>query len=139
MIFDLLKKYKSVVSYLIFGGLTTLVNIASYYVFFNLLKFSNVPATIIAWFLAVIFAFLTNKIWVFESKSFENKIILYEFITFFLCRISTGFIDVLIMWIAVDRYLLNAIVWKVISNMIVIILNYIASKLIIFKRAQNNE
>lgn len=127
-------KYKSVISYLFFGICTTIVNVAFYNLCYYLLKIPNVPSTIIAWFLAVIFAFITNKLWVFDSKSFNLVILRHEIITFFGARILTGLLDIAIMFIAVDILLLNPMIWKIISNILVIILNYIASKLIIFKK-----
>lgn len=130
----LFEKYKSIILYGFFGVLTTVINIASYFVCYNILKIPNVISTIVAWVLGVVFAFVTNKLFVFDSKSFEKNIILHEIITFFGCRVLTGVLDVGIMWIAVDIMNWNSILWKVISNILVIIANYIASKLVIFKK-----
>lgn len=94
---------------------------------------SNLSSTAAAWFFAVIFAFITNKIWVFGSKSFESNVFIHELITFFTCRILTGLLDMLIMYIAVDVMAWNELLWKVFSNVLVIILNFVASKLVIFK------
>ena len=121
---DLLRKYKSFITYAFFGVCTTLVNILSYRLFFFALSVPNVPSTILAWLFAVLFAFITNKIWVFESKSWALSVTISELIKFFVCRIATG--------VAVDKMQWNALVWKVISNVIVIVLNYVASKLVIF-------
>ena len=126
-------KYKSIIAYVFFGGCTTLVNTAVYYLCYNLLGISNVVATVIAWLLAVLFAFITNKLWVFESKSFSAQVLRRELPSFFAARLLTGLLDLLIMYIAVDRLQLNALLWKLLSNVIVIILNYIASKLFVFK------
>lgn len=131
---SLLIKYKSIIMYAVFGVLTTLVNMAVYYGCFNLLSIPNVPSTIIAWILAVIFAFITNKLWVFDSKSFDGKTLAHEIPTFFGARIMTGILDVGIMCLAVDVLNWNSTVWKLISNVIVIVLNYVASKLVIFKK-----
>lgn len=125
---------KSVVSYLFFGVCTTGINLASYYILYEILNFGNITATISAWLFAVIFAFITNKLFVFGSKDLNMKVILYETITFFSCRILTGVLDVIIMYLAVDIMGWHAMIWKLISNVLVIILNYLASKLIIFKR-----
>lgn len=94
----------------------------------------NVVANIFAWLFAVIIAYITNKLWVFESKSLDIKKLLYELISFFGCRIITGMADLLIMYITVDHMHLNAIVMKIIANIIVIVSNYIASKYLIFKK-----
>ena len=134
MLLDLFKKYYSLISYAFFGVLTTVVNIVSYYLFYNILEFSNVISNCIAWFLAVVFAYITNKLFVFDSKSFKIKILIAEITSFFVCRILTGVLDVGIMYFAVDVFDLNSTLWKVISNIIVIVLNYVASKLFIFKK-----
>ncbi len=131
---DLLKKYKSVILYIIFGVLTTLVNIATYYIFYNLLCVANVISTIVAWILAVVFAFVVNKLFVFESVSWRKDIVFKEIRDFFTCRILTGLLDVGIMYVAVDLLSWNSMIWKLISNILVTMLNYIASKFIIFKR-----
>lgn len=130
----LIKKYKDLILYLFFGGCTTLVNVASYYVSYTLLTIPNVPSTILAWVFAVIFAYITNKLWVFNSKSFDVTILKHEIPTFFAARILTGILDVIIMYVAVDVLQMNATIWKLISNVLVVILNYIASKLVIFKK-----
>ncbi len=129
---DLFKKYKSFIFYAFFGVCTTLVNLLFYRLFYFVLGISNVPSTVIAWFFAVLFAFITNKLWVFDSKSFEITTFLPELVKFFICRIATGLLDVLIMWLAVDKMKWNAMAWKLISNVLVIVLNYAASKLVIF-------
>ena len=129
--FEIYKKYKMPILYLIFGGLTTILNIATYFIFYNVFKISNVTSTIIAWIIGVIFAFITNKIYVFESKS---KSIFYELTTFLACRLATGVIDLGIMYLTVDILKLNGLLMKIISNIIVIILNFVFSKLIVFKK-----
>jgi len=127
---NLYNKYKMQILYLFFGGLTTIINIIAYYISAYLFNLNTVTSTIIAWFLSVIFAFITNKIFVFESKS---KSIFYELYKFFACRIGTGLLDLAIMYITVDLLNWNDLIMKIISNVIVIILNYILSKVIVFK------
>lgn len=131
---QLFNKYKAEILYLFFGGCTTLVNIISYYLFYNIAGVSNVISTVIAWILSVLFAYITNRIFVFESKNNGFKGILLETTSFFACRLLTGALDVLIMWLAVDIMHYNSLLFKIISNVIVIILNYFASKLFIFKK-----
>lgn len=131
------QKYKSIIAYLFFGVLTTLINWGSYFLCYNIVHIPNVPSTIIAWILAVAFAFITNKIWVFDSKSFDGKVLLHEIWTFIAARLITGILDVINL--AVDVFAMNSTVWKLISNIIVIILNYIFSKLIIFKKGNSGK
>ena len=133
-IMDLMKKYKEVLLYILFGVLTTLVNFFSYFLFYNILFIKNVPATIISWFLSVVFAYITNKLFVFESRSFNTKVVFREAITFFSARAFTGVLDVAIMFVTVDLLLLNSTICKLASNILVILLNYILSKLWIFKK-----
>ena len=129
---SLFMKYKGLIMYAVFGVLTTLINIAVYYLSYNILHIPNVPSTVIAWVLAVLFAFVTNKKWVFDSKSFDKKTLQREIPAFFLARILTGVLDVVIMYLAVDVFKMNSTLWKIISNILVIILNYVASKLFVF-------
>lgn len=127
------EKYKGLILYIIFGALTTLVNFVCYSLLYETGLCSNITSTIIAWLAATIFAFITNKLFVFKSHSKALKDLIYELGSFYFFRIATGICDVLIMWIAVDIMNLNAPLFKLISNVLVIILNYIASKLVIFK------
>lgn len=128
------KKYKSAILYLFFGGCTTVINIAVYDLCFNIIGINNLLSTIIAWVVSVLFAYVTNRKYVFESKATKTKDVLYEISSFFACRGATGVLDVAIMWVTVDILNWNALLWKTISNVIVIVINYVASKLIIFKK-----
>ena len=131
---DLLKKYKFIILYGIFGVLTTLINIVSYSLLYSVFGVSNVISNIIAWVISVLFAFITNKLWVFESKSFEFKLFMAELGNFTLCRLATGLLDLGIMFVGVDLLKGPAIILKVVSNIIVIILNYVMSKVFVFKK-----
>lgn len=131
------QKRKEVILYLVFGGLTTLVNLAVYFVCDNWFHWGTIASTIIAWFLSVLFAFITNKLLVFESRDRTTKTLLYESISFFACRLFSGVLDLFIMWLTVDVFHWNNMLMKIISNVIVVILNYIFSKLIIFRKKTN--
>ncbi len=136
---QLYAKYRGMILYVFFGGCATVVNMAAYYISYNMLGIANVPSTIIAWVAAVIFAFFSNKLWVFESKSWAKDVVLHEAWSFFAARIATGLLDVGVMYLAVDVMGWNSTLWKLISNVIVIILNYIASKFFIFKKKDGEE
>lgn len=129
---ELLKKYREMLLYLFFGGCTTLVNIVSYYIC-SRLGMSTALSTVIAWVLSVLFAYATNRKFVFLSKATGLAAILKETAGFFLCRLVTGLLDLAIMVVFVDVLHFNGMVIKILSNVIVIILNYAASKLMIFK------
>ena len=135
-IIALMKKYREIILYLVFGFSSMLLNMAVYALSFNVLHIPNVVSTVIAWFAAVIFAFFTNKIFVFESKTKKTNEKLTEFFSFFGCRIATGLVDVLIMFVSVDALGFNSTIWKFISNVVITVLNYIASKFWIFKKKQ---
>ena len=131
---NLLLKYKSVILYAFFGGLTTIVNIATYYISAHLIHLDTLASTCIAWVVGVLFAYVTNRKYVFESDKIGFGAVLKEVLSFFSCRLATGVVDVAIMYIFVDVLHFNDMFIKVFSNVVVIVLNYIASKLIIFRK-----
>lgn len=133
---QLLVKYKTEILYLCFGVATTLINVLCYYVLNGLLSVPNVASTVIAWIVSVLFAFFTNRSVVFESKTRCAAARLKEFFAFLLSRVATGVLDVLIMLIAVDILEQPNLLWKIISNVIVVILNYVLGKLI-FQRKKS--
>ena len=134
---EFLKKHRHIIFYLIFGVLTTAVNFVVYYICARILNIDTVPSTIIAWVAAVLFAYITNRKWVFESQVTTRKGILIEIAMFFLFRLATGILDTVIMYITVDVWAFNELIMKIISNIIVIILNYVFSKLLIFRKRKN--
>ena len=114
----LLQKYRSVISYLFFGGCTTLINIIAYALCTRFLYLGTVPATVIAWIVAVLFAYITNRIWVFNSAVTSPTGIAKEVATFFACRLATGLLDIAIMFVCVDILHFSDILMKIISNII---------------------
>lgn len=138
MIKSLLLKYKGVILYLIFGVLTTVINVITYHISYEVLHIANIASTMIAWVVAVTFAYFTNKLYVFESKRTGSGAI-KEAINFFACRIGTGVIEVGMMYVFVDVLALNGTIMKLITNFIVIVINYIASKFIIFNEGKKHD
>lgn len=130
---QLIKKYKDILLYGIFGVLTTVVNIATYWVAAHPLGLSVMVSTVIAWIAAVLFAYVTNRKWVFHSQAQGTKEIVRELVSFFACRLATGVVDWACMFIFVDLLHFNDVIIKAAANVLVIILNYVASKLVIFK------
>lgn len=137
---ELYIKYKEIINYLIFGVLTTLVNlITKYILLFTILNPTNgfqlQIAIIISWIVAVIFAYFTNRKFVFESKN-QNK--LKEFISFVVARIATLLLEMFIMWFFVTLLKLNSdlyvVIFTLVAQVAVIIGNYIFSKLFVFKK-----
>lgn len=136
----LYKKYKEIISYLIFGGLTTVVNLlVKYALLFTIFNATNPIqlqiSIVTSWIAAVLFAYFTNRKFVFESKS-QNK--LKEFISFIIARISTLLLEMLIMWFFVTLLKLNSdlsvIIFTMIAQIVVVVGNYIFSKLFVFKK-----
>lgn len=122
------------ISYLIFGGFTTLINLVSYWFFAYVLNFNYMIASIFAWVFAVAFAFITNKLFVFKSYSKNLSTLLKETISFFTFRILSLFMDLGTMFLCVQIIKMHSLIAKIIANIIVIIFNYFASKFIIFKK-----
>ncbi len=135
-ILELYLKYKEIILYLIFGGLTTLINIIAYTVCAYVFYMDTVESTSAAWIISVIFAYVTNKIFVFESRTSTLVMLVKECISFLGCRLATGVMDVFIMYLAVDIMHFNDIIMKILSNVLVIVLNYVFSKLFIFARKE---
>lgn len=122
------------ISYLIFGVLTTVINILVFMFCYEKLHWNEVIANTVAWTIAVIFAFITNKLYVFKSKSFEVNIFWRELITFLVARLLSLGVDDLGIWLLVGVNHANDLISKIAMNVIVVIINYVLSKLIIFKK-----
>ena len=130
-------KHQEGMRYLVFGALATLVNIVCYDICYYLLSINNGISNSIAWVVGAIFAYFTNKMCVFNSKTNGFKEVFREAISFFAFRLITFGFDQAIMLYTVDKLMWHAGLMKVISNIIVIILNFVFSKLIIFKKHNN--
>lgn len=129
----ILEKYKDIVYYGFFGVLTTLVNIVVYWLMAHPLGIDTVPSSVIAWIAAVTFAFFTNRKWVFNSQANTKELVIKEAVSFYACRLATGVLDWVFMYLTVDIMDFNDVWMKFIANVLVIVLNYIASKFYIFK------
>ena len=120
--------------YIVFGVGTTIINILVCGLCYDILHWDILVANTTAWILSVIFAFITNKLYVFKSKSFEAKLFWREFFTFIIARVLSLGVDSLGMWLLVEQYGGNVWIAKVLMNVIVVIINYVLSKRIIFKK-----
>lgn len=129
----LYKKYKEILLYLFFGVLTTIVSLSTYYFFSEILEIHYLISNVFSWIFAVLFAYITNRLWVFKSKNNDIKSILKEMFAFVNCRLLSGAIDMVVMFLLVDILIVNSMYAKLITQIIVVILNYIFSKLIVFK------
>lgn len=134
-IIKLCVKYKELIMYGIFGVGATVINIVAFYIFNNTFHIQFLVSNILAWICAFIFAFLTNKLWVFESKSWTGLMAVKEIINFFLVRLSTGILDTFLMFLFIRILSQNAMLSKIVVNILVIIINYIASKFWVFRNS----
>lgn len=140
---ELLTKYKEIIMYLIFGVGTTAVNWIIYTVLVVCGKTENLTlANIIAWVGAVAFAYITNKLWVFESKSWNLRVVWKELGMFLGARIFSGIFEIglfpVLVWLGMNQPIfgVEGMLAKVVIGVLVIILNYIFSKLLVFKKKE---
>lgn len=131
---DLAKKYRQVLTYLVFGVLTTAVNYIVYLPCHNLLEIPASVSNMISWAAAVVFAFLTNKPFVFQSHDWSGKTVVPEFLKFVGSRVVSGGVETGILLLTVDILHGNGNVWKLITSVLVVILNYVGSKLLVFRK-----
>lgn len=132
--YKLFQKYREIIVYIIFGGLTTLVNFVGYLVLTRLVGMEAGIANIVAILISILFAYVTNKIWVFESKSTNLKEIAKEMVSFFGCRAFTSLLDIGLFDLLVYVFHISDIWVKLFNQIIVIVLNYILSKVIVFRK-----
>ena len=124
-----ISRYKEILLYLFFGGLTTLVNIGVFFVLDTVFGIYYLFSNAVAWIMSVLFAYITNRKWVFESN--DNNIG-KQFLQFVSCRIFSGARDMAIMFIGIDILHISSFIAKLLTNIVVVILNYIFSKCFIF-------
>lgn len=130
---ELAKKYEDILSYLFFGVLTTVVNYVVYLPCYNVLGLSSAVSNVIAWVAAVAFAYLTNKPFVFKSHDWSMKTVLPELTKFLACRVGSGVLETVMLLVCVDWLGWDGNVLKIVTSVLVVVLNYIGSKLVVFK------
>ena len=127
-------KYYDILAYLVFGVLTTVVNYLVYLPCYNLLGMKAVVSNVIAWVVAVAFAYVTNKPFVFRSHDWSAKTVVPELTKFVGTRVASGGMESAIIWITVDLLGGNGNIWKLVTSVLVVILNYVGSKLLVFRK-----
>ena len=130
----LLKRHWNILSYLIFGVLTTVVNYFIYLPLYNTVGLSATTSNCIAWAVSVVFAFLSNKPFVFQSHDWSAKTVIPELMKFFGTRVGSGLIETVIIFTTVDLFLWNGNIMKVLTSVLVVIINYVGSKLLVFRK-----
>ena len=131
---SLIVKYWDILIYLFFGVLSTVVNYLVYIPALYILGLSAAASNVIAWVVAVAFAFVTNKPFVFKSHDWSRQTLVPELTKFVGCRSASGAGETLILFLAVDLLGWSGAVWKLITSVLVVVANYIASKLLVFKK-----
>ena len=131
---ELNQKHWDILSYLFFGGLTTVVNYLVYFPLYNWLQLSATVSNAVAWVFAVAFAYLTNKPFVFKSFDWSAKTVIPELTKFVGCRIGAGAVETVLLLLCVDWLKWDGNLMKILTSIIVVIINYIASKLLVFRK-----
>lgn len=130
----LINKYWDILTYLFFGVLSTVVNYVVYLPAFYMLGLSAAVSNVIAWTVAVAFAFLTNKPFVFKSHDWSRKTVLPELSKFVGCRVASGVAETVILLITVDLLGWSGGFWKLVTSVLVVVANYFGSKFLVFKK-----
>lgn len=130
----LFHRYYDILVYLVFGVLTTVVNYMVYLPCYNLLGLSSAVSNVIAWAAAVAFAYVTNKPFVFHSHDWSAKTVIPELTKFVGTRLGSGGLETLILLVFVDLLHGNGNLWKLLTSVLVVVLNYIGSKLLVFRK-----
>ena len=130
----LVVKYWDIVSYLFFGVCTTIVNYIIYIPCYNFLGMSATVSNMIAWVVAVAFAYLTNNPFVFKSNDWSAKTVIPELTKFVGCRVGSGVAETIVLFFAVDLLGWNGNIWKLVTQVMVTVMNYVASKLLVFRK-----
>ncbi|MBK5212013.1 MAG: GtrA family protein [Coriobacteriia bacterium] len=138
---EIYEENQEIILYLIFGVATTVINWSSYAVLVKYARMSIFWGNAISWVAATLFAFITNKLWVFMSKSLQPSVLLKEFIFFVSTRLGTGAFEVIavpgLVRLGLDQAFFNVrgFAAKILVSIVVVVLNYVLSKLIIFKNS----
>lgn len=141
----LYQKYRELINYVFFGGVTTLVNWVSYSICEGVFSLSLRLSGVISWIVAVLVAFVTNKLWVFDSKRWKPALVMKELVTFIGGRILTGIIEIeavprLVDWgFDMTLFGVEGLPAKILISVVIVILNYIFSKFISFRRSKGGK
>lgn len=144
---EIYKKNKEVLLYLLFGGLTTVVSIVIFAALDSIvnsgtivfgMRLDTLICQIVSWIGSVTFAYVTNRIWVFETNATKAAEIIKEAVSFYGGRVFTLIVETVIISVFADRLGFKKIIVKIVANVIVIVLNYIISKLFVFKKSDKN-
>lgn len=126
------KKHRELLAYIFFGGLTTIVNIVAFFILDTLLGWPYLVANAVAIVVSILFAYGTNKLFVFRTRGMTARENIFEFIRFIGFRLLSGLADMASMWVLVDFLIMDTNLAKLLTQFIIVVLNYVFSKLFIF-------
>ncbi len=132
-------KYREVLLYLFFGGLSAIVNIGSFALLIGAMGLNELVANVIAWIVTVLFVYVTNKIWVFKSDVETTKGLLWQLASFFAGRLGTLALEEVLLFVFITKLEFNSVAVKIIAQVVVVATNYIISKLIVFRGRKNEK
>lgn len=133
------KRHKEVLLYLFFGGLSFLVNVGSFIFLNKSLSLNELVANVISWIVTVLFVYVTNKLWVFKVDVKTMKAAIFQILSFFTGRLGTLFLEEAIIFVFITKMDLNSTIVKIVAQIIVIVANYVISKLVVFRSEENDK
>ncbi len=136
---DMYRKYEEGINYLFWGGVAFVLSMVLFYIFANIMMLDEQIANIITWVICVIFAYLTNRTFVFKSKTTGAKAVTKEFVDFTAARLATLVLENAVLFVCIDLFLWHNMLAKLLGQFLVIVSNYVLSKLWIFKKKDSNE
>lgn len=136
---DMYRKYEEGISYLFWGGVAFVLSMVLFYIFANIMMLDEQIANIFTWIICVIFAYLTNRTFVFKSKTTGAKAVTKEFVDFTAARLATLVLENAVLFVCIDLFLWHNMLAKLLGQFLVIVSNYVLSKLWIFKKKESNE
>ncbi len=136
---DLLEKYQELIAYGIVGVLTTGINVAVFWAMNTVLGWHYAPANVVAWIIAVVFAFFANKIFVFENHGWSARVVIKEAVAFLLSRLASLLVDMAGMWLMIDCIRCEELLSKFVVNIVVIIINYALGKFWVFAKGKEEK
>ena len=136
---DMYRKYEEGINYLFWGGVAFVLSMVLFYIFANIMMLDEQIANIFTWIICVIFAYLTNRTFVFKSKTTGAKAVTKEFVDFTAARLATLVLENAVLFVCIDLFLWHNMLAKLLGQFLVIVSNYVLSKLWIFKKKDSNE
>lgn len=138
-LYPLYARHKEVLLYLLFGGLTMVVSMSSYWVCCEPLGMNVLVANAVSWLSAVSFAYVTNRLWVFAQKACGLRGVLGEMGRFFAGRVATLGMEEAILWLFVEQLHCNSMLVKLVAQVLVVLANYVISKLLVFRKGDKTD